>query len=379
MLVSICCLATLVLLLTFRLGTITPGFTEAELQQRAHTATTTSIVSNPLHLHQKVGQFILQKLDHKGPAAMRAPSVLMGLTAIVCMYIVLKNWYTTRVAVLGAFLFATSSWQLHFSRLATPEINFLMPLLLLVGSVWMHRDKFMMFAPVLTLISGILMLYTPGMIWFVFLIFIWRRRLVKRVFKRLSAAQQVGTVLVSVLALAPLVWAFALDTGLITSWLGFPETWPRPLAYLSNLVSIPRELFIRGAADPVYSIGHLPLLDVFTSCMVLLGIFVFYFKLGLDRTRLLFGAGAISILLVALDGPVAITLLLPIVYILASGGIALLLQQWFTVFPRNPVARALGVVLISSTVLLSAGYHLSHYFVAWPNVPDTKASFSHQP
>ncbi len=372
-------LAIACLLLFFQIGSLTSGFTKSELQQRAATSTIESVTNNPLHLHQKVGQFLAQKFGHSSPAAMRLPSAIIGLAGIVSMCVILKSWYTTRVAVLGTFLFATSSWTLHFARLSTPDINFLLPLLLLVGSIWLHRDKFATFAIILAIISGIFMLYVPGMVWFVVLTIIWRRRLIGRIFKSFGALQQTMAILLVLLGIAPLVWAFTFNFSLVTLWLGFPAIWPSPATYLTNIVSIPKEIFIIGAGDPTYSIGRIPLLDAFTSCMVALGAFVLFFRLGLDRTRILIGATVMSVLLVALGGPVTITLLLPIIYILAGGGIALLLQQWFTVFPRNPVARLLGVIFVSATVLLASGYHLSHYFVAWPNVPATKATFSHQP
>lgn len=379
MLVAIFCFVLLAGLLTYRLGSITPGFTDSELQQRSTALSAKAIVDNPLNLHQKVGQFAVQKLGHKGPAAMRAPSALIGFFAIIGMYIILKNWYTARIALLGTFLFATSSWTLHVSRLATPDINYLLPLLLVVGGVWLHRNKLGLIATTLTLASGISLFYIPGMVWLILFIALWRWRFVRHAFKRLNISQRIMTILLVLLGLGPLIWAFIMNSGLIMTWLGLPSTWPSPVTYLSNLVTIPQEIFIKGSGNPVYGIGNLPLLDAFTSCMVVLGVFASFFRLKLDRTRLLIGIASISTLLIAFGGPVGITFLLPVVYILASAGIALLLQQWFTVFPLNPVARALGVILLSSTILLASGYHISRYFIAWPHVPATKSSFSRQP
>jgi hypothetical protein len=55
--------------------------------------------------------------------------------------------------------------------------------------------------------------------------------------------------------------------------------------------------------------------------------------------------------------------------------VALLLQQWFTVFPRNPLARLIGVLMVSLLVVLSAYYNTRHYFVAWPKNSQTEQVF----
>lgn len=378
-LAAICCIIMLAALLTFRLGNLTPGFSNTEIQQRSSAASLREIGDNPLHIHHKIGQFTMLQLGNKGPAAMRVTSALIGFTAIISMFIVIKNWYTPRIAIIGTFLFATSSWLLHASRLATPDINYTLPLLLLVGGIWLHKGKFVAFAAGLTFITGALLLYVPGMIWLLLPAIVWQRKLIRRTFRHLNAGQKLGVVLVTLIGLGPLAWAFTFNPGLITSWLGLPETMPSVFTYIRNIALVPIEIFVRGPNDPVNGVGRLPLLDAFTGFMVIMGLFVSFFHLKLDRTRIIIGAGVVGTLLIALDGPVKLTFLLPIVYILAVAGIALLLQRWFTVFPHNPVARTLGVVLVSIAIILSSYYHLSRYFTAWPNVPATKAVFSEKP
>lgn len=378
-LTAVCCMVLVVGLLTFKLGTLTPGFTDAEVQQRTSAATLEVIRENPLHVHQKIGQFALLQLGNKGPAAMRITSAFVGFTAIVCMFIILKNWYTPRIAVLGTFLFATSSWLLHASRMATPDINFTLPLLLFVGGIWLHQRKFIMFAAVLTFATAVLLIYIPGMVWLLIPAIVWQRKLLRHTFRHLNPSQQMGVTLIAIVGLAPLTWALAFDRGLIATWLGLPEVWPGPLTYIKNIALVPIEIFFRGPNDPVYGIGRLPILDAFTGFMVCLGLFASFFHLSLDRTKIIIGTVVVGTLLIALDGPVKIAVLIPVVYLLAVAGIALLLQQWFTVFPRNPVARTLGVLLVSAAVLLSSYYHISRYFIAWPNVPATKAVFNERP
>jgi hypothetical protein len=69
-------------------------------------------------------------------------------------------------------------------------------------------------------------------------------------------------------------------------------------------------------------------------------------------------------------------LMLPFVYLIVAAGIGFMLQQWFRVFPRNPIARTLGASLITIAVISSSGYNLTHYFIAWAKAPETQSTFS---
>lgn len=109
--------------------------------------------------------------------------------------------------------------------------------------------------------------------------------------------------------------------------------------------------------------------------MVIIGVYAYAFRYKLDRTKLLAGIFIVGSLLVALGGGVTISFLMPFVYIVVAGGVALMLQQWSTVFPRNPVAKTLATTLMSIVVALVAFYHINHYFIAWPNAPETHSAF----
>lgn len=73
----------------------------------------------------------------------------------------------------------------------------------------------------------------------------------------------------------------------------------------------------------------------------------------------------------SLGGVVGDAILLPFIYLLASIGIGRMLGNWFIVFPRNPVARNIGLGLIIGMIALVGYYHITRYFVAWPNSPET--------
>ncbi|HEX6977556.1 MAG TPA: phospholipid carrier-dependent glycosyltransferase [Patescibacteria group bacterium] len=63
--------------------------------------------------------------------AVRLPSAIAGILAVVLLYLVLKEvWKEEKLALLGAFLLAINSWHIHFSRGAW-EINLSLTLTLI--------------------------------------------------------------------------------------------------------------------------------------------------------------------------------------------------------------------------------------------------------
>ncbi|MCA9333765.1 hypothetical protein KC963_01840, partial [Candidatus Saccharibacteria bacterium] len=141
---------------------------------------------------------------------------------------------------------------------------------------------------------------------------------------------------------------------------------------------LPVFVLARGPLEPVLNLGRLPLLDIFSAAMAVLGVYWYSFKIKLLRTRLLSVFTFIAAILIMLNGVTMLPLLLPLSYIVITAGIMLLLQQWFTVFPRNPIARSLGIGIVCIAIGVTGAYHMRRYFVAWSGDPITKATFSYQ-
>lgn len=89
------------------------------------------------------------------------------------------------------------------------------------------------------------------------------------------------------------------------------------------------------------------------------------------------GSALVGIVLGALGSTVvAIVMLLPFAYCVIAAGIEYLLDVWFEVFPRNPVARSFGTVVVTTAIVFSGYYQLTRFFVVWPQVPETRAVYS---
>jgi hypothetical protein len=53
-----------------------------------------------------------------------------------------------------------------------------------------------------------------------------------------------------------------------------------------------------------------------------------------------------------------------------------MLENWLYIFPINPIARTIGIIVLSCAVAFSCWYHLNTYYVAWQHDPATQAVFN---
>ncbi len=367
-------------LLLFQLHSLVPGLSKGEINALQQSRDWHTILNAPVNAPHKVLGLTLAKLDMLNPFALRGVSVFIALLAVAAFYYVLARWHTSRIALLGTTLLVTSSWFLHYARIATPDI--LLPtalLLALVYGTWIRQTNKSDVAVITGFVLAATLLYLPGFIWFVLLGAFWQRKAVTKHLRQSRITSVYIAIVLGAVLVVPLSYAVYHNPEQLNALAGFPTRLPTLTTYAMNLLEIPVQLFLRGAANNELALGRLPLLDIFTTAMSFLGIYAYFYRRKLDRTKMLIGTTVMGSLLIALEGPVTIILLLPILYILAAAGMTLMLQQWFTVFPRNPLANVIGTSLISIAVILTAFYHVNHYYIAWPNAPETKRVFQLRP
>lgn len=373
-------LAVVFLLFFYKLESLTPSYSAAEQKTVGHLVMRDfglkKVMENPVYLPYQLGTYLLEKLHVRGVYAARALSATAGMLSVICFYYIISRWHTKRIALLGTLLFMTSSWLLHTARLATPEASFLLVLALTACGAWLNETSRRGLKPLMlgVAISGLL-LYIPGMAWFVLAGIIWQRRKVLTELKKLSVVELLIMSGLGLLLLSPMITGSMHDPSLLLTILGLPASLPSVQELLSNASNVPRQLFVQGPADPTRWVGTMPLLDIFAAAMFFVGLYSYRGRLRLDRTKLLLLGLLAGVVLVAL-GATSIAILLPFIYLVVAAGITYLLKLWLDVFPRNPLARGIGSSLITIAVLLSAFYNLSHYFVAWANAPATRETFS---
>lgn len=365
--------------LFYQLGTLIPTFSLPELAARADANSIHKIIDNPLFLPHKLMQYAFLWLGQNGAFWMRAVSALWGLAVVVIFFDIIRSWYSRRIALMGGALLLTAPWFLHFARLGTPQIMFAMT----IGLIWVGMKLRSVSSPrIRTILASIALimicLYVPGLAWIIVPMLFWRRKLIWSEMTKIPRWVRAIAVIGIMVGLAPLVYSFVKDPMLAADWLMIPTA--INLGYFwTNTWHQPVWLILRGPALPVYWLGRTPMLDIFSLTMGVLGIFVLSYYRLLDRVKAIIVIILLSMVLTVFNGWTTLVMALPMVFIVISAGIALFLQQWFTVFPRNPLARLVGVSIVSFVVVLACVYNVRSYFIAWPRSPETRAVFTEIP
>ncbi len=223
-----------------------------------------------------------------------------------------------------------------------------------------------------------LLLYIPGLVWFVLLDIWLQRKFVAAGWRHASAWwRRILFVLISLVWL-PLIIVDLARQGNFLTWLGLPAHFEGASHVAKHFASVPLHLFIHGPEYPHLWLGRLPLLDVFTLVLCVLGIYFYATHWKSGRSRYMAVLAVPGFVLVGLGGAVGLSLLVPLLYVAAATGLAYLLSQWLKTFPNNPLARGLGLGLIIFAVALSCTYNYRAYFIAWPHTQDTRATFQYR-
>lgn len=366
-------------LLLFRLGSLLPGLAAPETALPSVHDALSTVWNQPLWLPETLTQLLVAAiLPSAGMTASRLPSVLLGLALVALLYWLLRQWYGYRLAIFGAVLCITAPWFLHLSRLATSDILYplSMVVLLVLAALWhqAERKKWLVYA---TSIGVCLLLYIPGVIWLLPGLLLLERRNIAASIKT-SKLHTGLAFLLGLITLTPLVHALIVDWRLYRPLLGIPDVLPSVATYAQQFVQVWGHIFVGGYHKPVYNLAGLPMINILMTLAFVVGVYLYGQHRKAIRTRQLAYWWLAGTAIVALGGPVARSLILPIVFVLAIGGLGYLLHLWLKVFPRNPLARAFGIGLVALVVAFAVAYNLRNYYVAWPHNQATRAAYTRQ-
>lgn len=360
--------------LVWQLKNLLPGYSANELATYHASSSFRTIWAQPLDAPYHILVRLLQYIFPDNLITVRLASVLIGCVTLVVFCILLYRWYGTRTAILGTLLFGTSGWFLHVSRLGTPAVMFFGVVALVACGIWLRERKAGL-AVVIGLLLTAILLYTPGMVWFIAIGLMWQWKYIDRAFKQHLGFVSLGALLF-ICSLLPLGWKLYKTPALFKDWLSLPHEWGSILHILHNALDVPLAIFFRGHMDPETWLGRLPVLSIFGIVSFVLGSYVLYTQYKLARVRLLAGLAILGSIVIAItNNTIPITVLVPFVYVIVAVGASYLIGLWLTVFPRNPIARSLGIGMFAIIIAMTCAYNLRSYFVAWPQARVTRDAY----
>lgn len=359
-------------LLFRQLGSLPAAYSHTEVVSRSHASSLREIFNNPVEAPYELLVWAGLKLGHHSLYVTRIAAASLAIGIAILFYWVALHWYSRRVALLGTVAFVTSGAYLHFGRFGSGMILQMAPLVLISSVILFRRTTHERLVAYILTPLLVACLYIPGMFWFELIGFVLLRKRIRTLLQKLGPLHTVLVAVLGLVLLAPLVWASVKDTNVILQVLALPSAIPSVQDIWQQLRELGSALFYRGHYSPEYWLYGAPLFNIIEIVLLLAGAYIIVQKPRLRGNYYILGTLATGIVLILLGGGASIAMLIPLLYLVITGGIYYLLDQWLVVFPRNPLARGFGVVIMCMVIGFSAYYHLHAYYVAWPKAPETK-------
>jgi 4-amino-4-deoxy-L-arabinose transferase-like glycosyltransferase len=326
-----------------------------------------------------VPSIVLNSFIENAPNSARIISGFFIFATIILFYKLIKAWFNQRMAIIAAALLATNSLMLNTARQATlwAASLFITVAVFYCLNLFL-RSKDNKFWAFLAFVASISMAaYLPYGLWIIAIatmgLFIYG----KKKLKKISRKQLILAGSLYIVLLMPLLISLMGAPGQLKELLGIYGGFIGFKEFIYHLAYQITGIYLYAQLNPVTWVGNLPILDIFTAALSLLGVYYFIRRFRHRRSILIFSAFTILFVTVGLSINYLNnqSLFLPLLYIFFIAGLIELMKRWFTIFPRNPLMRTIGVSLVVMAIAFSVFFQLERYYVAWSNSPTTKTVY----
>ena len=366
-------------LFTFRLSSLNTGMNKYEINTISSSSSLSDLISNSSNLPYRFFIYLTNSIYPHHIFFYRLTSVIWALLFIYIFYLVIKKKFGPNIATILGLLLMTSAWVLHTSRTAVPDVLYLSTILIFWFREYLKENRNLnkLFLVLVSMI--VFYLYVPGMIWIGLIGILWQRKIIKELLSRLERKYILLIGFYGLLLSIPLIFSIVHQPSNLLTIIGLPNSFPNLLKTLTNLLLLPYNILISMHQNSILWLGVAPLFDFFTSSLVLFGLYRYIREWPNNYITIILVTILVASFLYALGGPVTITMLIGSLYLIAATGLSFLITKWFRVFPKNPIPRILGSLLIILAVFVAVIYNTRSYFVAWPNNSKTSQYYKNLP
>lgn len=365
-------------LMMFRLVTITPGFSAREVEVYKSAQSASSITSNMVNAPYKAAIFVSTKALEP-QVGIRFVGAIIGAISIIIFFLFVRYLYGTPIGIGTTAMFASSSLMLGMSRTATPSIMLLSILAIAAAGAYIRFGKRQDLGWLIGVFIIGFSLYVPGVILFLIPAVIWQFKNIKSSLEKLNTTLIIVISLIFGILLTPLLFSIFQNPSLAKQYIGLSSVVEPIGTMVKYSYAAVASIFVISPKDNTYWLGRQPILDVFATVMFVCGAYSYLTKYKLHRLWLVLGVAFLSIIWIGITtNRYSIIILLPFIYLVIGGGIRMMTDRWFEVFPRNPIAKYIGSVLLVLAIASSINFQLQRYFIAWSNHQPTIESFSEE-
>lgn len=372
----------------WRLTNIAHGFSGSELNTILANSSWNNWAHLPLSPLTHFGQSIILKLWGVSLFGLRSVSVVIGLATLLFIYLSIRHWLGRTIAILASTLIVSSSQFLLQARQATGSIELLFWLALTCYFVWkLHETgkKKWWFGWCLSMVG---LSYNQGGIWVLLAILtiaVFDTEFRKSLQRIKSNRKSIG-IFIYLAGIAPIIYLGLKTPSLINRFLNIGSN-INFSQYIQNLAnnfvsifmqtpSIAQSQGLSGRYVVHFTLGALFILGLLALVKG------YHFGEGFltgsfRRTALILLVIGLFISSLSSSFIAKNYVIFPVILVMSTG-IWLLMKSWASIYPLNPYARTLGLILIISLVAISVFSNYKFYFDAWGYAPQTSYTFSPQ-
>lgn len=307
--------------------------------------------------------------------AFKLPALICAFIASLGAVLLLRQWFRANIAVLATVIMITTGQFLYVAQSGTASILYVLwPIwLLLTATMITTSVRHKRFWKFLFFVVMPLSLYTPLSIYLVVAIFSagLLHPHVRYVLRKMAKPHLIFLTLMSVIIAAPLGYLAARNPQLGLQLLGAPETWPPDLWQNAKILVQQYLNFI----SPQSGVLMTPVLGLGSIALICIGIWQLFTIRYTARSYTLTTWIILLIPILFINPQFTSVSFVPLLLLLASG-LSYLLRAWYSMFPRNPYARFVGVVPLTILVAGLVYTGLDRYFAGYRHDPVTATSFS---
>lgn len=339
--------------------------TEQLLQGNPHA------VNLPLHALQAIS-FLLLGVSM---VSIKLPSIILAALSAIAIFFLLRRWFKPGIATLSLSLMIATGQFMYIAQHFSGGVLYIFwtSLILLCASLVMQRAKNALMWKIALAISVALSLYTPYF-WYinlglcvVALIHPHTRYLL------LAKKYRAGWLIagsVFALCVAPLAFLCILQPTSLSQLFGWEALQMPTLESIKVLAWT----YVWPAPTIVYG-QVLPALDISALALIILGGLLSLQRWHTARSYMI-GAWMVLSLPILLFVPHMSVLITVPLFILLAAGVESLLTQWYKLFPRNPYARGVGLLLLVALIGVMTISGVNRYVHSYHDIPTVAAEHS---
>ncbi len=365
---------TLLIVLSFQ-SIVPGGYSASEISYFDSVKENALIPNNPLYLPIYLIHKTVLLIFGNNILNLRITNGLLGIGAVLPLFFILKSWFSFRVAAFTSLIYVSLTWFLVNTRSSLPDIMVLYAAFIPLLIVWSQKTKKQKWVLIISALTLSLLLYAPGIIWFLIIGVLWKIRSIFYILKKSPVWNVLTAIIVFFIVLTPFILNVT-DKEFIKSILGINLINLSPMSYFKNIYTFIINIFWNSDYNNGIGIGSQAVFDIFTLVLITGGVINIAKKWKKSRSKYIIISVIIGLLLIGLGSTITSIIILPYLILLIGCGLGWLLQQWLTVFPKNPFAQNIGVAILVLAIGMSSIYNVYRFYVAWPHIPITESKYS---